>query len=104
MQARALGSHLIVGVVNSDSSNHGGAEMAANACSTTCVDEVIADAPAKVDLMFLEKQQVDYVVFAADHQKGTLVTDEVIAAGVCIVIGDDNVARPLLPKEESKKE
>jgi hypothetical protein len=105
MQARALGSQLIVGVNTGSNRNSGGAasDMIANACSTACVDEVIAEAPAKADLMFLEKQGIDYVVFSAG-QKGALVTDEVIAAGVCLIIGDDHIARPLRPKDESKQE
>jgi hypothetical protein len=105
MQARALGSQLIVGVHTGNNSNRNsvGADMIANACSTACVDEVIAEAPAKADLMFLEKQGIDYVVFAAG-QKGVLVTDEVIAAGVCLVIGDDHIARPLRPKDGPKQE
>lgn len=100
-QTKALGSKLIVGVVDAKAT-----DMVCNACSSSCVDEVIAEAPAKADLMFLERQKIDYVVFhnsssnnSATTTTSLLVTDEVIGAGVCLVIGDDHVVRPLRPKE-----
>lgn len=94
-QTKALGSKLIVGVVDAKAT-----DMVCNACSSSCVDEVIAEAPAKADLMFLERQKIDYVVFnSSSATTSLLVTDEVIGAGVCLVIGDDHVVRPLRPKE-----
>jgi hypothetical protein len=95
-QAKALGTKLIVGVVGKNQP-----DMVCNACSSASVDEVIAEAPAKADLIFLERQQIDYVVFLTG-QTG-LVTDEVIAMGACLVLGDDHVARPLNLKEDTKK-
>jgi hypothetical protein len=95
-QAKALGTRLVVGVVGK-----GQTDMVCNACATASVDEVIAEAPAKADLMFLERQRIDCVVFMAS-QTG-LVTDEVVAAGACMVFGDDHVVRPMRPKEDSKK-
>ena len=95
-QAKAIGTKLIVGVVGKNQP-----DMVCNACSAASVDEVIAEAPAKADLMFLERQNIDYVVFSMG-QTG-LVTDEVIAMGACLVVGDDHVARPLKLKEDSKK-
>jgi hypothetical protein len=95
-QAKGLGTRLVVGVVGK-----GQLDMVCNACATACVDEVIAEAPAKADLMFLERQRIDYVVFMPNQT--SLVTDEVIAAGACIVLGDDHVVRPMKPKVDSKK-
>lgn len=95
-QAKALGTRLVVGVVGK-----GQTDMVCNACATACVDEVIAEAPAKADLMFLERQRIDYVVFMSSQT--SLVTDEVVAMGACLVLGDDHVVRPMKPKVDSKK-
>ena len=75
--------------------------MVLNACATMCVDEVVAEAPIKADLMFLERQRIDYVVFMP-NQTG-LVTDEVISAGNCLVLSDDQAVRPMKQKLDSKK-
>jgi hypothetical protein len=95
-QAKALGTRLVVGVVGK-----GQTDMVCNACATASVDEVIAEAPAKADLMFLERQRIDYVVFMSGQT--SLVTDEVVAAGACMILGDDHVVRPMKPKVDSKK-
>jgi predicted solute-binding protein len=50
--------------------------------------------------MFLEKHGIDYVVSLPSQAK--FVTDEVIAADRCLVVGDDAVARPLKAKTEHK--
>lgn len=95
MQAKGMGSKLIVGV-----SGEKKTDMVLNACSTNCVDEIICEAPAKADLMFLEKQGIDYVVSLAGQS--SQVTDEVISAHRCLSIGEDGVARPVKPKDTHK--
>jgi glycerol-3-phosphate cytidylyltransferase-like family protein len=97
MQAKAMGSKLIVGVPGDKQT-----DMVMNACASTCVDDVIAEAPAKADLMFLEKQDINYVILLAGQTN--LVTDEVIAASRCLCIGEDGIARPMKTKEEHKKD
>lgn len=93
MQAKGMGSKLIVGVTDPKMK-----DMILNACSTACVDEVIAEAPAKADLMFLENYDIDYVMCLASQNQ--FVTDEVLVANCVLVIGDDGVARPLQPKTD----
>ena len=66
------------------------------------VDQVIVEAPEKVDLMFLEKFGIDYVVASADQRK--FVTDEAIGAERCLTIGEDSVARPSKLKAEDKSD
>jgi len=97
MQAKAMGSKLIVGIPGEKQ-----ADMVLNACAATSVDDVIAEAPEKADLMFLEKQKIDFVVLSAGQIN--VVTDEVIAAKRCLCIGDDGIARAVKTKEEHKKE
>jgi len=92
MQAKAMGSKLIVGFSEKKT------EMILTACACSCVDEVIAEAPKKLDLMFLEKQGIDYVISSAGDEQ--FVTDETLGAGRCLAIGEDAIARPLKAKEE----
>lgn len=91
MQAKAMGSKLIVGVSGTSKT-----DTILNACAVSCVDEVIAEAPAKADLMFLEDHDIDYVVSYVSQAK--FVTDEVLNANCCLVIDESGVARPLKPK------
>ncbi|CAB9519469.1 expressed unknown protein [Seminavis robusta] len=93
MQAKGMGSKLIVGVTDPKK-----ADMILNACSTACVDEVIAEAPAKADKKFLEQYDIAYVLSLS--AQAPFVTDEVLHADCCLVIGDDAVVRPLKPKTE----
>lgn len=93
MQAKALGSKLIVGIPGKNVK-----DMVLNACASSSVDTVIAEAPAKADLMFLEKQGIDFIVTAAGQPK--FVTDEVVNANRCLAIGEDGVARPLKEKAQ----
>ena len=58
MQVSALGSKLVVGVVG----NNNNSDMVLNACTISCVDKVISETPSKADLMFLEKNRIDFVV------------------------------------------
>jgi glycerol-3-phosphate cytidylyltransferase-like family protein len=85
-QAKSLGSKLLVGVIGENQTN-----MVQNACSITSVDEVIAEAPARADLIFLERQGIDFVVLSCGQS--SLVTDEVKAAGVCIFLDDDQIVQ-----------
>lgn len=99
MQAKAMGSKLIVGYPTQRDKK---TDMILNACACSCVDEVVVEAPEKLDLMFLEKQDINYVLsFAGEAQ---FVTDEVVNAGRCLVLGEDGVARLFQLKDPSKKE
>lgn len=95
MQAKGMGSKLIVGIPGDKKEV---TDMVLNACSCTSVDEVICEAPDKVDLLFLEKQGVDFVVSLAGQAKH--VTDEVINDNRCLAIGEDGVASPIKAKVE----
>lgn len=97
MQAKAMGSKLIVGIPGEKKT-----DMVLNACASLSVDEVIAEAPVKADLMFLEKHAIDFCIAAPGQSK--FVTDEVVAANRCLALAEDGVARPLKAKIESKKE
>jgi hypothetical protein len=93
MQAKAMGSKLIVGFPEKKT------DMILTACACSCVDEVVAEAPKKIDLMFLEKQGIDYVISPVGAL-GTFVTEETLNAGRCLAIGEDGIARPLKAKDE----
>jgi len=97
MQSKAMGSKLIVGVPGEKMT-----DLVLNACAVPCVDEVIAEAPSKVDLMFLEKQGIDFVISSAGQTK--FVTEEVLNSERCLIIGEDAVARPLKAKLEQKSD
>ena len=95
MQAKGMGSKLIVGVSGAKK-----AGMILNARATACVDEVVAEAPAKVDVKFLEEFDIDYVLSMASQP--SFFTDEVLNTDCCLVIGDDGFLRPLKAKTEHK--
>lgn len=95
MQAKGLGSKLIVGVVDAKNT-----DMVLNALGTACVDAVIAEAPSKADLMFLEAHDVDYVI--SNSVQLQIVTDEVLHTKCSLAVGDDMIVRPLLAKTEHK--
>jgi len=97
LQAKSMGSRLIVGVPGKKKT-----DMILNACATSCVDEVIAEAPEKADLMFLEKQDIDFVISHVGQTQ--FVTDEVLNAECCLTIGEDGIARLVKPKEEQKED
>lgn len=98
MQAAAMGSKLVVGIPGEGKVT----DMVLNACAVGCVDEVIAEAPEKLDLTFLEKQGIDFVV--TDAGQSTFLTDEVIVAKRVLTIGEDGIARPMKIKETGKSE
>lgn len=95
IQAKAMGSKLYVGVPGENMT-----DKILNACAVSCVDEVIAEAPAKADLMFLEKHGIDFCVISPGQSK--FVTDEVIHSNRCLQLGEDGIARPLTFKSQSK--
>jgi phosphatidylglycerophosphate synthase len=97
MQAKAMGSKLIVGIPGKNVK-----EMVLNACASSSVDVVIAEAPAKADLMFLEKQGIDFCI-CAPGEVARFVTDEVVNANRCLAIGEDGIARPLKAKVDHKE-
>jgi glycerol-3-phosphate cytidylyltransferase-like family protein len=109
-----MGSKLIVGVpsggasAGSSSSKDAVTDMVLNACASSSVDEIITEAPAKVDLMFLEKQGIDYVILPAttttSAAASNYVTDEVMNAQCVLSIGTDGVARSVLAKGANKSE
>lgn len=105
MQAKAMGSKLIVGIPGKNN-NADVKEMVLNACASSSVDLVIAEAPAKADLMFLEKQGIDFCICAPGeaNTKDKFVTDEVVNANRCLAIAEDGIARPLNAKVENKDE
>ena len=96
MQVKAMGSKLIVGFPDKKT------DMILTACACSCVDEVIAEAPEKLDLMFLEKHGIEYVIAAS--AQGQFVTDEVVNAGRCLRVAEDGIVRPLKAKEQDKKD
>jgi hypothetical protein len=96
MQAKAMGSKLIIGFSDKNT------DMVLKACAVSCVDEVVAEAPDKLDLMFLESQGIDYCICRTGEPQ--FVTDEVVQAGRCLEIGEDGVARLCKQKDAAKKE
>ncbi|KAL3924173.1 MAG: hypothetical protein SGILL_001207 [Bacillariaceae sp.] len=96
MQSKAMGSKLIIGFADKKT------DMILNACACSCVDEVVAEAPEKLDLMFLEKQKINYVIARAGEP--LTVTDEVVNAHRCLEIGEDGIARLFRLKDAAKKE
>ena len=98
MQVKAMGcTKLIVGVSGKQATDN-----VLNACASSAVDQVIADAPVKADIHFLEKQGIDFCVVAAQSQ-AKMFTDEVINASRCLEIREDGIARPLTTNTESKE-
>lgn len=92
IQTRSLGTKLVIGFSEKKT------EMIMNACACSCIDEVIAGAPKKLDLMFLEKQGIDYVFLQPGEEQ--FVTDETLATGRCLSLGEDYVVRQVQPKLE----
>ncbi len=103
MQAKSMGSKLMIGFPEENDSDNKKAEMGKifNALACSCVDEAVAEAPEKLDLMFLEKQKIDYVL--AKTSGAQFVTDEVVNAGRCLQIGGDNIVRLFRLKDDKKE-
>lgn len=102
MQARAMSSKLVVGFPEENNSDNKKAEMGKifNALACSCVDEAVAEAPERLDLMFLEKQNIDFVISKSSESQ--FVTDEVVNAGRYLQIGDDGVVRLFRLKDAKK--
>lgn len=104
IQAKALGSHLTVGVAAKATSGESDApqdkhkvDLTAtilNACSCNSVDEVIAGAPDKVDEAFMIANDLDY--FVCEPEKQEPASDEVLKKQKCLVISKDGTAKPVL--------
>ena len=97
MQMKSLASKLIVGVSRRDAM-----DMVMNACAANTVDEVIVEAPTKVDLLFLEKKGVDYVITSPGQSN--VVTDEVINAHRVLILGEHGHLRRVQPKPAVHKD
>lgn len=82
MQAKCLGSRLIVGVT-------GGSESIEflNASAVVCVDKVIPDVPSKVDVTFLSKHNIDF--FVCQEGKTLAAGEGLLSANQCLAIGED---------------
>jgi len=78
MQACQLGSKLCVGISTGEASRN---EMIFNACSVSVIDSVIVEAPANIDLRFLNKFHLDYIVIPAAKHNNYLF----MASGYCVV-------------------
>jgi glycerol-3-phosphate cytidylyltransferase-like family protein len=98
-QAKGMGSKLVVGVQGTTSQN---SDMLLNACSSSRVDEVMAEAPSKIDLYFLDKNKIDYIVLYTG-QTGLEMDDDVLNANRCLGIGEDGSARPVKAKGSHKE-
>lgn len=97
MQAAAMGTKLVVGIVGTGSNS---TEMVLTACAYPYVDSVIVEAPSKADVWFLEKHGIDFVV--VDPSQCIYVTSEVIEAQRVVTLCHDNVARLVESKTENK--
>lgn len=102
MQAKAMGSKLMVGFPEENNCDKKKTEMGKifNALACSCVDEAVAEAPEKLDLMFLEKQKIDYVI--SKTSEAQFVTDEVVNAGRCLQLGEDGIVRLFRLKDAKK--
>ena len=97
MQMKSLASKLIVGVSRRDAM-----DMVMNACASNTVDEVIVEAPTKVDLLFIEKQGIDFVITSPGQNN--VVTDEVINANRVLIMGEHGHLRRVQPKSAMHKD
>ena len=87
MQAKAMGSELVVGIPGSTAK-----DMVLNACSCSSVDKVVADAPDIVNVDFLKAHGIDFVICMADTKA---IAEDVVTAKKCLKLGDNGIARPL---------
>ena len=71
--------------------------MIENARASESVDEVVSEAPATVDVSFLDEAKCDFVVCLEGNCS---VSDDIIAAKRALVIRHDGVAHLLERKEE----
>jgi glycerol-3-phosphate cytidylyltransferase-like family protein len=105
MQAKQLGSNLIVGVTCSSTETSHTNDMILNACAVHAVDRVIAEAPRHLDLKFLTKFGIDYVVVCPalkNNKFENFLSDEIYEKQKVIAVDDNGVAYPLLSKNARK--
>jgi glycerol-3-phosphate cytidylyltransferase-like family protein len=105
MQAKQLGSNLIVGVTCSSTETSHTNDMILNACAVHAVDRVIAEAPRHLDLKFLTKFGIDYVVVCPalkNNKFENFLTDEIYEKQKVIAVDDNGVAYHLLSKNARK--
>ena len=111
MQAKALGSKLIIGISepantstahpNSTSYTCAATNLALNACACSSVDGVIVSAPTIITSSFLQKYGIHYVLIPSSSITNTTTTvgvkdidKEVLTNHKCLIIGKDGNARP----------
>jgi glycerol-3-phosphate cytidylyltransferase-like family protein len=105
MQAKQLGSNLVVGVTYSSTETSHTNDMILNACAVNAVDCVIAEAPRHLDVKFLTKFGIDYVVVCPalkNNKFGFFLSDEIYENQKVITVDDNGVAYPLLSKNALK--
>lgn len=105
MQAKQLGSNLVVGVTYSSTETSHTNDMILNACAVNAVDCVIAEAPRHLDVKFLTKFGIDYVVVCPalkNNKFGFFLSDEIYENQKVIAVDDYGVAYPLLSKNALK--
>ena len=95
MQARALGSALMVGIPGD------AAKSLVAACAA--VDQVMVHAPAVVDAAFLQAHGVDFCLVPSG-QPTKHVAHELMRTDQCLQLGKDGIVRPLLDGGESKED
>mmetsp|Transcript_6512 Transcript_6512/g.8465 ORF Transcript_6512/g.8465 Transcript_6512/m.8465 type:complete len:443 (-) Transcript_6512:300-1628(-) len=106
MQAKALGaSKLIVGISAEDADVKVTTDQVLNACASSVVDEIVVEAPRKVDKMFLEQRKIDYVLLTQSQQlKADLTTEEVVNLNRVLVVGKDGIVRRGQGKNAAKSQ
>jgi phosphatidylglycerophosphate synthase len=93
-QAKGLGSILIVGVPWENDT----ASTLLNVSASDSVDYVMRNSPKKVSLQFLDAIGADFMVCLPSHT--SMITEEVVVAKRCLVIGNDFVVHPMESKAQ----
>ncbi len=105
IQAKQLGSKLFVGIISPATDSTCRNDMIYNACAVSAVDVVIAEAPQRLDLKFLNKFQIDYVAVCLSmgkHQSIGMLSDEIFENKKVICIDENGVACPVLSRPSLK--
>jgi len=95
MQAKTLGSRLIVGLSSTDKN------AIFNLCAVHAVDDVIAHAPKELTMDFLKNYSIDFVLCMPGNHSSLHQT--IIKSKRCLVLAEGNVARLLQHKTEHKE-
>ena len=113
MQARALGSKLVVGIPGDEknsNNNNCTASHVLNARAVSSVDEVIVQAPDKADLLFLDQYEIDYCLvpqkmnLKSSRGSSKSVTEEVMNCRRCLQMGEDGIVRLITSSQGTKEE